>query len=273
MEPIELSIVIVSHGHEVELRDCVKSLSAACEGLNTEVLLLDNLGQSLKDQFRAESNAGLRVLNNLNPAGFAENVNLLAKEAKGQFLLILNPDTCHLSGRIANSIGLLKNSSDTAIVGCKLVNQDLTVQTSYRRFPTIPVLACRAAGVDRWTYRPGFYRYLTMEDEQYTTPTPVDWVFGAYMLVERKRFQEAGGMDERFRMYYEDVDLCLRFRQRGAVTVYDPSVIFIHRHARDSASRTFSQLRRWHIMSAMRYFSKHRYFFRPPTDQRSEDRA
>ncbi|MCA9010338.1 MAG: glycosyltransferase [Planctomycetaceae bacterium] len=273
MNPVELTIVIVSHGHEEELLECVNSLPAASDGLNTEILLLDNLGRSLKDQFQAEGDSRLRVFNNQRPAGFAANINLLAGQARGQFLLILNPDTCHLSGRISSSIELLKSRSDVAIVGCKLVNPDLTFQTSYRRFPTVPVLACRAAGVDRWRYRPKFYRYLAMEDEQYTTPTPVDWVFGAYMLVERMRFLEAGGMDERFRMYYEDVDLCLRFRQRGAATVYDPSVTFVHRHARDSASQTFSQLRRWHFLSAMRYFAKHRYFFQPPSDHRREDRA
>ena len=270
MDSVELSIMIVSHGHEAELFECVNSLPAASDGVNTEILLLDNLGQSLKDQFQSQCNGKLRVLNNLRPAGFAANVNLLAGQARGRFLLVLNPDTCHLSGRISDSIELLKSRSDAAIVGCRLVNPDLTLQTSYRRFPTVPVPACRAAGIDRWKFHPKFYRYSAMEDEQYTTPTPVDWVFGAYMLVERMRFLEAGGMDERFRMYYEDVDLCLRFRQRGAATVYDPSVTFIHRHARDSASQIFSQLRRWHFLSAVRYFAKHRYFFRPPADQGRE---
>ena len=274
MNPFELSIMIVSHGHEKELRECVNSLPAACQGLRTEILLLDNLGRSLQGMF-GNSGTGtlapgtssldhLRIHNNPRPLGFAANVNILASQAQGRFLLVLNPDTQHFSGDIASAIKTLIHNPIAAIVGSKLVNSDLTFQPSYRRFPTVPVLVCRAAGVDRWKARPKFYRYRVMDGEQLVKPTPVDWVFGAFMLVERSRFLELGGMDVKFRMYYEDVDLCYRFRQRGAVTIYDPSVTFIHRHARDSASQPFSHIRRWHLQSGIRYFAKHRYFFRPP---------
>ena len=264
MNPFELSIMIVSHGHEKELRECVNSLPAACQGLRTEILLLDNLGRSLQGMFGTSGIGHLRIHNNPRPLGFAANVNILASQAQGRFLLVLNPDTQHFSGDIASAIKTLIHNPIAAIVGSKLVNPDLTFQPSYRRFPTVPVLVCRAAGVDRWKARPRFYRYRVMDGEQLFKPTPVDWVFGAFMLVERLRFLEMGGMDAKFRMYYEDVDLCYRFRQRGAVTIYDPSVTFIHRHARDSASQLFSHIRRWHLQSGIRYFAKHRYFFCPP---------
>ena len=264
MNQFELSILIVSHGHENELQECVSSLPVACEGLRTEILLLDNLGRSLQGMFCNSGADSLRIHNNPSPLGFAANVNILASQAQGRFLLVLNPDTQHLAGKISSAIDTLIHNRNAAIVGSKLVNPDLTFQPSYRRFPTVPVLVCRAAGVDRWKSRPKFYRDRVMDGERLFKPTPVDWVFGAFMLVERSRFMDLGGMDAKFRMYYEDVDLCYRFRQRGATTIYDPSVTFIHRHARDSASQPFSKIRRWHLQSGIRYFSKHRYFFYPP---------
>ena len=264
MNPFELSIMIVSHGHENELPECVNSLPLACEGLRTEILLLDNLGRSLQNMFCNSSSDNLRIHNNLRPLGFAANVNILAAQAQGRFLLVLNPDTQHLAGKISSAIDTLINNRNAAVVGSKLVNSDLTFQPSYRRFPTVPVLVCRATGVEHWKSRPKFYRYRVMDGEQFFEPTAVDWVFGAFMLVEGSRFKELGGMDTKFRMYYEDVDLCYRFRQRGAATIYDPSVTFIHRHARESARQPFSKIRRWHLLSGIRYFSKHRYFFYPP---------
>ena len=113
MNPFELSIMIVSHGHEKELRECVNSLPAACQGLRTEILLLDNLGRSLQGMF-GNSGTGtlapgtssldhLRIHNNPRPLGFAANVNILASQAQGRFLLVLNPDTQHFSGDIAAS--------------------------------------------------------------------------------------------------------------------------------------------------------------------------
>ena len=104
-----------------------------------------------------------------------------------------------------------------------------------------------ASGADRWKQRPRFYRYRLMEGERFEDTTEVNWVFGAFLLVRFDRFLALGGMDERFRLYYEDVDLCYRFRQRGWRTFYFPAVTVVHQHARSSAAKPFGQAWRWHL--------------------------
>jgi GT2 family glycosyltransferase len=102
-----------------------------------------------------------------------------------------------------------------------------------------------------------------MEDHRLDSPHPVDWVFGACMVVPREYFQSIDGMDQRFRLYYEDVDLCLRIWKSGREVWFYPGTAFFHEHLRTSAKRPFSRTWRWHLRSACRYFLKHHYFFRP----------
>jgi N-acetylglucosaminyl-diphospho-decaprenol L-rhamnosyltransferase len=76
-------------------------------------------------------------------------------------------------------------------------------------------------------------------------------------------FERLGGMDEGFRLYYEDVDLCYRCRKAGYEVMVLPSVSLVHAHARQSAREPLGPLWRWHLRSAIRYFVKHRYVGRP----------
>lgn len=264
-----LSIAVISHNHEPYLQQCIGSLGAAVEGLDAEILVLDNLGRSVQNVLCDANEIPLRVLNNKHPQGFAANVNFLADQAVGDFLLILNPDTTHVSGLLREMIRFLDQEPTAGLVACRLVNQDGTTQQSYRRFPTVPVAISRILKADTWPRRPHFYRYRLMEDEQLLDTSAVDWVFGAFMLVRRQEFRELGGMDARFRLYYEDVDLCYRYRMAELTTHYFPSVVFKHHHLRTSASKPLSRARRWHATSMIRYFTKHRYAFRPPVETRA----
>jgi GT2 family glycosyltransferase len=260
---MDLSIVVISHGHESYLSPCLNSLKEAVNGISAEILVLDNLGRSVSNVLADATHSPLRILNNSTPQGFARNVNVAAEEARGKFLLVLNPDTTHTSGQIRDLTQFLDSAPSVGIVACKLLNPDGTVQQSYRRFPTIPVAVSRMLRVDSWPWRPSFYRYRLMEHEQLDHPAPVDWVFGAFMLVRRQQFQDLGGMDASFRLYYEDVDLCYRYRLAGFETYYFPTVAFMHHHLRTSASNAFSATRRWHASSMIRFFAKHRYAFKP----------
>ena len=84
----------------------------------------------------------------------------------------------------------------------------------------------------------------------------VDWIFGAFMLMRRSDFLRIGGMDARYRLYYEDVDLAWRLRRAGLATWVFPALRFMHAHQRTSASRPFSRPWRWHVAGALRYFAR-----------------
>ena len=265
---MQLSVVVVSHGHETMLPDCIASLAPALEGVASKIIVVDNLATGRVRSLVQPLYPAAIYLQNDEPVGFSENLNRAAKQAHGRFLLFLNPDTIHHSGRLADALDNLDAHREVGLLGCRLLNPDGSVQQNYRRFPTLPVILCRALVADRWPWKPSFYRSRMMLDAKIEVPTPVDWVFGAFMLVERSRFFEAGGMDSRFRLYYEDVDLCYRLRERCLRTLLYPDLRFVHRHMRSSASNPLGQAWRWHLCSALRMLTKHRYVFRPPVEPR-----
>jgi len=244
------------------LADCVDAFAPALEGLVAQWIVVDNLGEGSVGRVVDGLRTPVELIENPTPRGFAANVNLAVDRAEGRWLLLVNPDTHYLSGRVADAIRYLDQHAEVGIAGLRLLNPDYSIQQSYRRFPTVAVLAARALAADRWAWRPGFYRRAMMEDVG-DGQIDVDWVFGASMLMSRALFHELGGMDERFRLYYEDVDLCYRCRTAGFRVMVLPSVTLVHQHARQSASQPLGQLWRWHLRSAVRYFVKHRYVVRP----------
>lgn len=250
----DLSVIIVSHGHEAMLPACVASLAPALEGLSAEIVVIDNL----PDGRAAEALAGrpVRMHRNSRPAGFAANVNRGAQLAAGRHLLILNPDTEHRAGRLADPVALLDRRPDIGILGCVLRDPNGGFQQSFRRFPSLAFLLIRGLGADRWPWRPAFYRERLMERTALADLLTVDWVFGAFMLLRRDDLMRLGGMDEKFRLYYEDVDLCRRFGNAGLATCVMRDLEWAHHHRRASARRPFSRVWRWHVASALRYFSK-----------------
>jgi GT2 family glycosyltransferase len=260
---VDLSAIIVSHGHGTILQGCLRSLVRALDGLCGEVVVVDNLHTDAMAAAAVDEHDRVHLQRNPRPQGLSQNINQAARSAAGRYLLLLNPDTVFESGYLSDAIRFMEEEPRAGIVGCRLLSADGALQQSYRRFPTASVVLARGLGADHWGRRPRFYRYRLMEGETLEGIAEVDWVFGAFMLTRRERFLAVGGMDEHFRLYYEDVDLCYRFRQRGWRTFYFPGVTVVHQHARSSAAKPLGQAWRWHLKSACRFFWKHGYAFRP----------
>jgi GT2 family glycosyltransferase len=259
----DLSIIIVSHGHEHFLHDCVHSLIPSLYGLQAEILLVDNLGTGRVPDAVGQTELPVTFLVNRRPLGFAHNMNNAARQSRGRYLLLLNPDTRFLSGHVADALSFMEKDHTAGVVGCRLVNPDGSLQINYRRFPTLPAILARGLYTEKWLRLPRFYQQYLMVNEPLNALTIVDWVLGAFILVSRQHFEMIGGMDERFFLYYEDVDLCYRLRQRGLKTYYFPFIEVLHHHRRTSAAQPLSSHWRRHVHSLCRFFRKHRYLFHP----------
>lgn len=263
----DLTVVVISHGHEAMLPTCLGSLGPALAGLSAEVVVVDNLPGGAA---RAALGGPLpalapepRLVESARPVGFAANANRGAAAGSGRHVLLLNPDTRHRAGRLADAVALLDARPDLGLVGCALENPDGTPQRGHRRFPSPAFVLARGFGADRWPWRPAFYARGLMEDagppadSTGGAPFPVDWVFGAFMLLRRADWEALGGMDEGYRLYYEDVDLARRLRDaRGLGACVLPALRFAHAHGRASAKAPFGRAWRWHVASAARYFLK-----------------
>jgi GT2 family glycosyltransferase len=258
-----LSVIIISHGHQAMLPGCLASLMPALAPIDHEILLWDNLPAGAVERELRPAFPTLRYQTNSSPVGLSENMNRAAEHAVGEFLLFLNPDTAYVGGDVAQTVAWLDEREDVGVLGCRLLNEDGSVQQSHRRFPTLPVILSRGMGADRWPRKPAFYRWRMMLDEQPERPTEVDWVFGAFLLIRARHFRTVGGMDCDFRLYYEDVDLCYRLRRSNLRAVIYPELTFAHHHMRTSAARPLGRNWRWHLASAIRFLRKHRYAWRP----------
>lgn len=270
---VDVSVIVVSHGHEAMLADCLGSLGRALDGVSAEILLVDNLPRGemaavLSGLAVSGSVGPVRLIENARPLGLSENVNLAAAEARGAHLFILNPDTAHRDGRIGDALAFLATRPEIGMLGCTLLNSDGTAQQNFRRFPTFAFMLAKVLRAERWPWQPAFFRRGMMDGERGSAPYRVDWVFGAAMLLPRPVFDAVGGMDEGFRLYYEDVDLAWRLGQRGLQTWIYPGLCFDHAHQRTSARNPFSQVWRWHMRSALRYLFKTRG--RAPVAARSQ---
>jgi N-acetylglucosaminyl-diphospho-decaprenol L-rhamnosyltransferase len=255
--PHPISVVIVNYKSYVELDACLTSI-ACCPASDVEVIVVDH-ASSVADlaSIRASHRSFIAAPTPEN-RGFSAGVNAGARLASGRHLLILNPDTQLMPGAIEAMVDYLDAHPDTAVVGGRVENPSGIVQRSARRFPTMLTgLAGRSSLFTRmWPGNP-LSRRDVLADAHTATPIEVDWVAGSCMAVRAEAFEQVGGMDERYFLYWEDADLCKRLREAGWRTVYLPSAVVIHgvgrsrRHARSLSVRAFHR-------SAYLYFARHR---------------
>ncbi len=194
-------------------------------------------------------------LDRMNNEGYGAAINRAARGARGETILALNadisPEPGFLEGVMASARRVVASRSTvcpTAMIGFRLRDADGSPQGSSGRFPTL-------ARFLRGLLRPRPSRKYVRVDQR--GPTPVDWVTGACVLIDRVCFEELGGFDESYFLYYEDVDLCLRATKRGWRVEYDPSATCRHLFPYHSRRLTIPMVyvaRRGLLL----YFRKHR---------------
>ena len=233
-----VSVSIVSHGHGEMVNHLIADL-AAIAGTRLEVIVTHNIPASRTD-FGATVPFPVILLENAQPKGFGANHNAAFRRAQGDFFCVLNPDIRISRDPFPALIAELARPQVGAAAP-RILSPSGGIEDSARRFPTTAILARKALGGAR-----------TVDYPAVDNPISVDWVAGMFMLLRRDIFAEVGGFDERYFLYYEDVDLCRRVRRRGFDVRMVPSVDVIH-DARLESRRSLRYFR-WHIESMLRYF-------------------
>ena len=178
--------------------------------------------------------------------------------AHGEYLLIINPDNMMPSDALEKMLDVLQKHPDVGIVGPALIHPDGSVRPSARSFPTVLDLLRKRFSPNHWQAKyEESARTLVKNDRR-----EVDWLVGACVLINTDFFRSLGGFDERFFLFFEDIDLCRRVRLKGKKVLYLPHMHVLDRRMRLSGSSIFSLLRRkttWiHVLSAIKYFWKWR---------------
>ena len=251
-----ISTIVVNYRSYEELTACLTAIGAEGTRTSIQVVVVDQESDAGRlAAVRAQFPDAVTIANPRND-GFAAGVNRGASRATGRYLLLVNPDTVISSGLVGALASWLEAQPDVAVAGPRIFNADGTIQPSARRFPDLTTAfggrmsSLTRLAPDNWLSR------RNLEWSRASTPTEVDWVSGACMMIRRSAFDAVGGMDDRFFLYWEDADLCRRLRSAGHRTVYVPTVSAVHEGARASRHATARSLVAFH-RSAFRYYWKH----------------
>jgi GT2 family glycosyltransferase len=256
-----VSVITVNFNAGAHLLECVRSVLAAGAA---EVIVVDN---GSTDGSMAALRAGLgadprvRLLDNRANLGFARANNQALPFATGDYFLFLNPDCVVPPTALARMREVMEQHPGTGMAGCLLVNPDGTEQAGCRReLPTLSTAFTRALGLSGLSPRGrGRFRDYVLRDEPLPDgPAEVEAISGAFMFVRRTALREVGPLDEAYFLHCEDLDWCMRFRQRGSPVLFVPDVRVVHDKGRCSRATPVRVL--WHMHRGMvRYYRK---FFR-----------
>jgi GT2 family glycosyltransferase len=210
---MDLSIIIVNWNSEDYLQECVPSIYRWTTEFTYEVIIVDNASptrtiDSLKAQFPA-----INLIKSGTNLGFSGANNVGFRESAGDYVLFLNPDTKLSSPAIDQMVREMKRLSDAGVVGCRLLNDDLSVQTSsIMKFPTIWNAVFQIEYLRlRWPKLWGIGALFSKD----TKPAEVEAISGACMLMRREVFEQIGMFSEEYFMYSEDIDLCYQSVRAG----------------------------------------------------------
>ncbi len=257
---MRLSIIIVSWNVRDELLDCLNSIQQNPSSHRYEVIVVDNASSDGTTDAIESRFPDVRLCVNTDNRGFAMANNLGIKQSTGQYILLLNPDTIVPPNALDILIQFMDDNKDVGVCGPKLLNSDGTIQQSIHRFPSFRGALHRHTAFKFLGIFKGQYRKWIMKDVSYDNQIDVDQVMGAALFTRRSLIEQVGSMDERFFMYYEEVDLCYRIKEAGWRIVYVPEVKITHLGGR-SSGQIPSGKRIMAMTSLLLFFKKHRGSF------------
>lgn len=237
-----LTLSVVSHGQGDLVQKLLHSLSALTTACDFEVLVTQNIDESI-DLASIQPPFAVHLIQNTSPLGFGANHNQAFRHARGAYFCVINPDIVLQQNPFAVLLQVL-SQSDVGVVAPKVIAPNGALEDSVRRFPSVLSILRKACGGNA---QPD-YRLSA-------TPQDVDWVGGMCMVFRREVFAEMDGFDERYFLYYEDVDLCARLWARGYRVVACPQAQVTH-DARRHSHRNWRYMR-WHLASMLRFFISH----------------
>lgn len=223
---MDLSVSIVNHNNRELLDRCLTSVYAAAGSLQIEVIVVDNVSEDGSAAMVKEKYPPVKLIENEERAGFAANQNKGLRLADGEFVLLLNNDTEARPGALETLVSFMRAHPDAGLAGPRLLNTDGSVQESCFRTPTLGVLFYDATFISSlFPEHPvfgGFKRWSHDAERE------VSSISGACVIARRSAVEQVGPLDERFFMYFEDHDWCLRFRQAGWKIWFTPSAEVVH---------------------------------------------
>jgi GT2 family glycosyltransferase len=237
---VELSIIIVNYNSGDLLKKCVDSIFRWIKYLDYEVIVVDNHSTDNSMAFIKETRvSNIRTIINSSNHGFSKANNIGIKQASGNVILLLNPDTILTSDVIGPMYKHIMDDISIGVLGSRLIFPDGSLQTSAYAYTSLgktilQLLAVPLRPLSAFFSRIKFFRHISVLKPyllRYSSDKSLleaDFVTGACMMFRKSVIDTVGLMDESFFMYYEDEDLCRRIKMEGLKIIQDPEISIVH---------------------------------------------
>ncbi len=254
---MKLSIVIVSYNVGNYLKNCLESVNKTAQNLKPEIIVVDNNSTDNSLEILEREFPQVRVIKNSKNYGFAKGANRGMKQAQGEFVLLLNPDTIVYECAVTSMLEYMENHPETGIVGPQLLDPDQSLQHSCRSFPTWSVyFSNRQSLLNRFFPSNKWSNKYLLKQIDHKQIQEVDWISGCCLLLRKKMLEEIDYLDEDFFMYIEDVDIARRAKAKNWKVVYFPSAKLVHFKSK-SVLQNRTRMVVEHHKSMYQYYLKH----------------
>jgi GT2 family glycosyltransferase len=225
---MKLSVIILCWNDLKVIGECLRSLHEETRMTDFEVIVSDNGSTDGSIDFVRQNYPDVIVIENGMNLRFAKANNVGIRASRGEYVLILNPDTIIHAGALDEMVRFADSHTESAAFGCRVLNADGSYQESARPFRTVRGEWITALGLRPLAHLSDWFasdRYVAWKGE---TGRPVDWISGCFMLIRGDLLRSIRGFDEQFFYYFEDMDLCRRIRAAGHAILYNPAATITH---------------------------------------------
>lgn len=258
-----VSVVIVNYFTGLLTKACIQSVRRSDPAINYEIYVVDNASKDDSREILTSEIENIKVHLSEKNDGYAKAVNIGLKETSGEYIILLNPDIIVLKEAVSELVKFMDENPRAGVASGQLINPNGTPQESAFRFYTPMTILYRRTFFKHLPWAKKHLDRIFMRETDFSKAQQVDWVLGACMCIRRSALQEVGLMDERYFLYFEDMDWCRRFWEKKWQVWYTPRARFAHYHKRESAQEQgvfalFNPVARIHISSGIKYFLKYR---------------
>lgn len=225
---VDVTIIIVGWNACHYVEKCLNSVFAETNGISFEVIYVDNGSTDRTVECVKSKYPGTIVIRNHQNLGFIKANNQAIRIARGRYVLLLNSDTIVLDNAVAKAMRFADMNPKAAVVGCKVLNPDKSLQRSCYMEASLLNLLLAATYLYKLFPKNRFFGREGMTWWNFDELRQVDVVVGCFSLVRTAAIKEVGLMDESFFVYGDDTDWCYRFRKSGWQVIYTPDPQIIH---------------------------------------------
>ena len=256
---MDITIAIVNYNSSSMVLQCIRSVVEFSGDLDYEIIIVDNASSDDSVELIKASFPEHLLIENKTNLGFSKAVNQAFKASSGEYFFLLNPDAKLISNIFPGMISFFQTHPKAGIVAPRITFPDNRLHPSARRFITLLAAILDVLQIHFYFSNNAVAKRFEYDKWKHNEVREVDWVTGAAFLTKRKTFEDCGMLDERFFMYFEDMDYCMCVKQNGYATYFCPQFSVVHHHARGGSDKL-------PVRSVDYYISLHRYLLKHKGD-------